>query len=154
MLTAYPTGRWRIATGKDVSRWTRPGEFRPGWIKGPDIILPHTDTAVIQETPDPNPAEPVHWLTPPGPGQEAHVTLLFASPRAEESHWRPQDVEGTESVSTLRLRTTGCLHLSRVDAPVPGIEPESRSNDSPVVHDVTVGADSGGRPSFRESRVD
>lgn len=146
VLTVYPTGRWRIALGKDVSRWTRPPEFRPGWTRGPEILLPSTAASVPLPAPDPHAAEPITWLAPPAPGQMARLTLLLATPRAEESRWRPQDAAGTEGITVLPLRTAGCLHLSRIDAPIPVEE----SGAGAEGFDVVVSADEAGRPSLRE----
>jgi hypothetical protein len=151
VLTAYPTGRWRIALGSDMSRWTRPKEFRPGWTRGPDIIIPRSALPIPFPATDSHEAEPVAWLPPPAPGHVARFTLLFASPRAEESKWRPQDAPGTQSVTILPLRTAGCLHLSRIDEPTPLGDPTSPSSpESPTV-EVVVSADEAGRPSLRES---
>jgi hypothetical protein len=153
VLTAYPTGRWRISVGSDTSRWTRPKEFRPGWTRGPDLIIPYTESLVPLPATDPHATEPIAWLPPPAPGHMARFTLLFASPRAEESRWRPQDAPGTQSVTVLPLRTAGCLHLSRIDEPTP---PTDRTDPSPPGSprfDVVVSADEAGRPSLRESHA-
>lgn len=146
VLTVYPTGRWRIALGKDVSRWNRPPEFRPGWTRGPEIILPSTGAMVPLPSPEAHAAEPITWLEPPAAGQAARFTLLLASPRAEESHWRPHDAPGTQGVTVLPLRTAGYLHLSRIDAPIPVDE----AGPGPEAFDVVVSADEAGRPSLRE----
>jgi hypothetical protein len=164
-LTAYPTGRWRIALGSAVSRWTRPKEFRPGWTRGPDLVIPYRAAVVRSPPNDPFALEPVAWLPPPAPGHLARFTLFFASPRAEESRWRPPDAPNTQSVTVLPLRTAGTVHICRVDEPIapeeltdlgslqadappgslPGPSPESMG------FEVIVSADQAGRPSLRES---
>jgi hypothetical protein len=153
VLTAYPTGRWRISVGSDMSRWTRPKEFRPGWTRGPDLIIPYTASPVPLPPTDPHATEAVTWLPPPAPGHVARFTLLFASPRAEESRWRPQDAPGTQSVTVLPLRTAGCLHLSRVDEPIPPTDQTDPSSPGAERFDVVVSADEAGRPSLRESHA-
>jgi hypothetical protein len=153
VLTAYPTGRWRITVGRDMSRWTRPKEFRPGWTRGPDLIIPYTALPVPFPATDPHAAEPVAWLPPPLPGQVARFTLLFASPRAEESRWRPQDAPGTQSVTVLPLRTAGWLHLSRIDEALPLPEGTAPTSPASPMFDVVVSADETGRPSLRESHA-
>ena len=153
VLTAYPTGRWRIAVGSHMSRWTRPKEFRPGWTRGPDLIIPYTTFPVPFPATDSHATEPVAWLPPPAPGHVARFTLLFASPRAEESRWRPQDAPGTESVTVLPLRTAGCLHLSRIDEPTVPAGPPDPWSPGPRTFDVVVSADEAGRPSLRESHA-
>jgi hypothetical protein len=153
VLTAYPTGRWRITVGRDMSRWTRPKEFRPGWTRGPDLIIPHTASPVPFPATDPHAVEPVVWLPPPLPGQVARFTLLFASPRAEQSHWRPQDAPGTQSVTVLPLRTAGWLHLSRIDEALPVADETASASPASLIFDVVVSADETGRPSLRESHA-
>src|SRR6266850_763408 len=74
MLTAYPTGRWRIAVGDAVSRWTRPKEFRPGWTRGPDLVIPYSAIPVRSPADDPFAAEPVAWLPSPAPRHLARFT--------------------------------------------------------------------------------
>ena len=168
MLTAYPTGRWRIAVGSAVSRWTRPKEFRPGWTRGPDVVIPYSAAPVGSPANDPFATEPVAWLPSPAPGHLARFTLLFASPRAEGSRWRPPDAPGTESVTVLPLRTAGTLHLCRVDEPItpkqlrdlaPRPNDASRdlapaSSSVSIGFDVIVSADQAGRPSLRESHAE
>jgi len=151
VLTAYPTGRWRISVGTDMSRWTRPSEFRPGWTRGPDIIIPCRTAPVPLPGTDAHAAEPVVWLPPPAPGHVARFALLFASPRAEQSRWRPQDAPGTQSVTVLPLRTAGCLHLSRIDEPAPPTDRVGPLSPDPLRFDVVISADEAGRPSLRES---
>src|SRR5512134_764405 len=114
-LIAYPTGRWRITIGDDVSKWNRPKEFRPGWTRGPDLLIPHCPGPVRLPEVDPLAHEPVTWLPPPAPGFAARFSLLLASPRAEGSQWRPQDAPGTVGLVILPLRTAGALHLNRLD---------------------------------------
>jgi hypothetical protein len=153
VLTAYPTGRWRITVGSDMSRWTRPKEFRPGWTRGPDLIIPYSASPVPFPATDPHATEPVAWLPPPVPGHLARFTLLFASPRAEESRWRPEDAPGTQSVAVLPLRTAGWLHLSRIDEPLPLAEPTDPLHPGSLTFDVVVSADEAGRPSLREAHA-
>jgi hypothetical protein len=164
-LTVYPTGRWRIAVGSVVSRWTRPKEFRPGWTRGPDLVVPYSAAPVRSPADSQNAAEPVAWLPPPAPAYLARFILLFASPRAEESRWRPLDAPGTQSLAVLPLRTAGALHLCRLDEP---LDPEALAAPAPEATDasaagpagagsgsvefiVIVSADQAGRPSLRES---
>ncbi len=167
VLTVYPTGRWRIAVGTVVSRWTRPKEFRPGWTRGPDLVIPYSATSVRSPENQPNAVEPVAWLPPPTPLHLARFTLLFASPRALEGRWRPPDTPGTQSVTVLPLRTTGSLHLCRLDEP---LDPDELADLVPAASDassgrsqgpspgsmgfaVVVSADQAGHPSLRESHA-
>jgi hypothetical protein len=160
LLTAYPTGRWRIAVGSAVSRWTRPKEFRPGWTRGPDLVIPYSAAPVRSPANDPFATEPVAWLPSPAPRHLARFTLLFASPRAEESMWRPPDAPGTQSITVLPLRTAGALHLCRIDEPIPPeeltdlvpFEIGAPSHES-TEFDVILSADQAGRPSLRESHA-
>jgi hypothetical protein len=159
MLTAYPSGRWRIAVGPVVSRWTRPKEFRPGWTRGPDLVIPYSASTVRTPAKD-SATEPIAWLPPPMPLHLARFTLLFASARAEVSQWRPTDPPGTQSVTVLPLRTAGSLHLCRVDEP---ITPEEFADFAPGATDlpgdrarefaVIISTDQAGRPSLRESHA-
>ena len=149
-LTAYPTGRWRIAIGSVVSRWTRPKEFRPGWTRGPDLVIPRNATAIQLPAGDPHSKEPVVWLPPPAALHLARFTLLFAAPRAEERPWRPADTAGTQSVVVLPLRTAGNLHLCRLDEPVAPEEVEDSSAGS-TGFGVIVSTDQAGHPSLRET---
>lgn len=163
-LTAYPTGRWRIAVGSAVSRWTRPKEFRPGWTRGPDLVIPYTAVPVRSPGNDPFAKEPVAWLPPPAPMHLARFTLLFASPRAEESRWRPAEAPGAQRITVLPLRRAGALHLCRVDEPIapedlqplatataPGLPVEPHPGS--LRFDIIVSADQSGRPSLRESHA-
>jgi hypothetical protein len=157
MFTAWPTGRWRITVGTAVSRWTRPKEFRPGWTRGPDVVIPCSAVPLQVPARDPHPTEPVTWLAPPPAGHQARFTLLFASPRAEESRWRPLDVAGTQGMTVLQLRTAGALHLCRIDEPIAAEElaaavaPSVDTPAGPAEFTVVVSADQAGRPSLRES---
>ncbi|MEO8634488.1 MAG: hypothetical protein ABI587_04325 [Gemmatimonadales bacterium] len=164
-LTVYPTGRWRITVGTAVSRWTRPKEFRPGWSRGPDLVIPYTVTPVQMPASDAHPTEPITWLPPSAPGFQARFSLLVATPSAEASHWRPQEAAGTESLASLPLRTAGTLHLYRVDelttpdhpappdhiavGPLPNPATTLIRGPSRLV--VIISADQAGCPSFRES---
>ena len=152
-LTAYPTGRWRIAIGAAVSRWTRPKEFRPGWTRGPDLLIPYSSVPIRPAVSDPFAKEPVTWLAPPAPGFLARFTMLLASPRAEESIWRPLDTTGTEGVVILPLRRAGAVHLCRSDEPLPADgSTQLPPTDAPSLLSlsVTVSADQLGRPSLIE----
>ncbi len=153
-LTIYPTGRWRITVGGVVSRWTRPKDFRPGWTRGPDLVIPHTDAPIRLPAADPYPAEPLTWLPPPATGFQARFSLLIATPTAEASHWRPEEPPGTQKLAALPMRTAGTLHLYRLDEPV---APEDQRDQipardgEPLAVSVIVSADQMGTPSFRES---
>lgn len=158
-FTAYPTGRWRIAVGGAVSRWTRPKEFRPGWTRGPDLVIPYISSPSRAAGHDSSAAEPVNWLPPPAPGHQARFTLLFATPRAEVSVWRPGDAQGTQAVAVLPLRTAGALHLCRIDEPLPPEDFAAPKRPGSVVPleptettVVIVSTDQAGRPSLHEFR--
>ncbi len=153
-LTIYPTGRWRITVGSVVSRWNRPKDFRLGWSRGPDLVIPHTDARVQLPSSDPYSKEPLTWLPPPAPGFQTRISLLIATPSAEASHWRPVEIPGTQALATLPLRTAGTLHLYRLDEPVPLEEQRAAvpaQDSGPVAITVAVSADQSGCPSFRES---
>jgi hypothetical protein len=152
-LTIYPTGRWRITVGSAVSRWNRPKDFRLGWSRGPDLIIPHTDATVQLPGADPYAKEPITWLPAPIAGYQTRVSLLIATPSAEMSHWRPAETPGTLTLATLPLRTAGMLHLCRLDEPIPeGEQPKPTvAAQGPVPLIVGVSADQSGSPSFRES---
>lgn len=150
-LIAYPTGRWRITVGGDVSKWTRPKEFRPGWTRGPDLLIPPSPGPVLLPESDPFSHEPVNWLAPPAPGFVAHFSLLLASPRAEGSQWRPADAPGTAGLAILPLRTVGALHLNRLDQTLDPEEPVPAYAGGPSGFDVLVSADQTGRPTIRVS---
>jgi len=152
-LTIYPTGRWRITVGGVVSKWTRPKDFRLGWSRGPDLIIPHTDTPVLPPASDPYAAEPVSWLPPPAPGFQARISLLIATPSAETSHWRPVEAAGTQALAALPLRTAGTFHLYRLDEPIPAGDQRAAvaAQQGPVPLTVVISADQSGTPSFRES---
>lgn len=153
-LTIYQTGRWRITVGTAVSRWNRPKDFRAGWSRGPDLVIPHTDTAVGLPANDPYAKEPLTWLPPPAPGFQARISLLIATPSAELSHWRPVETPGTVALAILPLRTAGTLHLYRLDEPIPAEEqrpPAAARSPGPLPVIVAVSADQSGSPSFRES---
>ena len=148
-LTAYPTGRWRIEIGGVVSRWHRPREFRPGWTRGPDILLP--GGAVLSE-PAPSAqrkAEPIVWLRPPEAGQLARLQLWFAIPGADEARWRQALGRSTASVVVLPLRRAGTLHLVRQDEAAD--VPDRAGPPSGKLREVIVRADQTGRPSFWET---
>lgn len=152
-LTIYPTGRWRITIGGVVSRWTRPKDFRPGWTRGPDLVIPHTEIPVQLPANDTHAAEPVTWLAPPASGYQARFSLLVATPAAEASHWRPVEAPGTEHLAALALRTSGTLHLYRLDEPVQAedrLPPALWHASGPVALSVIVRADQMGHPSFLE----
>lgn len=150
-MTLYPTGRWRITIGDDVSKWTRPKEFRPGWTRGPDLLIPFSARPVQIPQPDPLAHEPLAWLPSPASGSLARFSLLLASPRAEGSQWRPHDAPGTIGLAVLPLRTAGALHLNRLDEVI------DRSEKSPPDaegFEVLVSADHTGRPTLRVSPTD
>ncbi len=158
-LTMYPTGRWRITVGDAVSRWTRPKDFRPGWSRGPDLIIPAMGSPVHLPEGDPHAAEPVAWLPPAAPGFHARISLLVATPSAEASHWRPLEAPGTQSLATLPLRKAGTLHIVRIDEQAHSDSAESRApvggSAAPAPPAsrlrVIVSADQAGCPSFRET---
>lgn len=153
-LIIYPTGRWKITVGTAVSRWNRPKEFRLGWSRGPDLLIPHSDAPVQIPANDPYVKETLAWLAPPAAGHRARISLLIATPHAEMSHWRPVETPGTETLVTLPLRTAGTLHLCRLDEPVPDGEAghgAARPGEGAVPLYVGVSADQAGTPSFRES---
>lgn len=147
-VTLYPTGRWRITIGSDVSKWTRPKEFRPGWTRGPDLLIPFSSQPVRIPQPDPLAHEPVTWLAPPASGFVAHFSLLLASPRAEGSQWRPHDAPGTIGLAILPLRTAGALHLNRLDE---AMDPLEKAPPAAAGFEVLVSADDTGRPTLRVS---
>jgi hypothetical protein len=152
-LTIYPTGRWRITVGTAVSKWTRPKDFRPGWSRGPDLIIPPSDGPVDVPATDPHPTEPIHWLPPSAPGIRARFSLLIATPSAELSHWRPPEVPGSQNLVMLPLRTAGTLHLYRIDEPLTADDaaPSAAPAAGPRRLTVNVSADQTGTPSLREA---
>lgn len=148
-LTAYPTGRWRIDIGGVVSRWHRPKEFRPGWTRGPDVVLPGV-VAAVEPLGRPGPAkvtEPILWLRAPGDGQTARMQTWFATPGADEVRWRQGLPRSIESVAVLALRRAGTLHLLRQDEPG-DLEGGTAGTGA---RGVVVRADQSGRPSFWET---
>lgn len=150
-LTAYRTGRWRISAGGSVSRWTRPKEFRPGWIRGPDLVIPATGPGLVlpsAATEAPGPA--ITWLPGPPTGQRARFSLLFASPRSAEHRWQPTDAPATTSVAILALRSAGALHLCRTDEIDPDANPSADSSTRPGALAIVVSADRSGLPSLTE----
>jgi hypothetical protein len=150
-LIAYPTGRWRITIGDAVSKWTRPKEFRPGWTRGPDILIPFRPGPVRLPETDPFAHEPIAWLPAPAPGFAACFSLLLASRRAEESQWRPQDAPGTLGLAILPLRTIGALHLNRLDGAMDPVDAPISPSAEATGFEVLVSADHTGRPTLRVS---
>lgn len=146
-LTAYPTGRWRIEVGGVVSRWHRPKEFRPGWTRGPDVVLPGAPILGEPAVPQTKGAEPIHWLRGPGEGQAARVQIWFAAPGADLPRWRQALSRSIESVAVLALRRAGSIHLIRLDEPA---DPD-RGESGTGARGVVVRADQSGRPSFWET---
>ena len=148
-LTAYPTGRWRIDIGGVVSRWHRPKPFRPGWTRGPDIVLP-CQSAAAEPIPKALPrTEPIAWLPLPVEGQVARIQLWFAEPGADEQRWRDALPELAQPIVGLPLRRAGSVHLVRVDEPGGSTDLSAASGIS--VRRVMVSADQTGRPSFFET---
>ena len=148
-LTAYPTGRWRIEVGGVVSRWHRPKEFRPGWTRGPDLVLPGLVAAAEPATSRPKAAEPLTWLRAPAIGQSARIQLWFAVPAAEDARWRQALPRSGESLAVLLLRRAGSVHLVRVDEPADAEAGAHGPGSS--TRGVSVRADQSGRPSFWET---
>lgn len=149
-LTAYPTGRWRITVGNQISKWTRPKEFRPGWTRLPNLLIPFVPHPI--RLPEADALSPdINWLPPPGPGVVAHVSLLLASPRAEGSQWRPQDAPGTIGLVVLPLRTAGALHLNRLDEPMDPDDPTQVPSGEASGFQVIISADHSGLPTLRVS---
>lgn len=151
-FTAYRTGRWRIAAGDAVSRWTRPKDFRPGWTRGPDLLVPGSVDPLTPVESRINSAGPITWLTPPVSGSLARFTMLFATARSTEHPWRPVDVLGTSEVAVLALRTAGSLYLCRRDEEDDEPEPAVPRVTPPALT-VRISADQAGIPSLRESYV-
>lgn len=147
-FTAYRTGRWRIESAGNVSRWTRPKEFRPGWIRGPDLFIPYS--AVPTDTHMESSTAPITWLAPAPEKHVARFSLYFATPRAREFPWQPTDAAGTTRLVLLTLRTAGDVHLCRRDEPE---EPEHgvALQQERVTVTVIVSADQRGVPSLRET---
>lgn len=148
-LTAYPTGRWRIEMGGVVSRWHRPKEFRPGWTRGPDVVLPGRVAAAEPAAPRAKAAEPLTWLRVPADGSVARIQLWFAGPGADEARWRQALPRGAEPLMVLSLRRAGTVHVVRLDE---AAEAEDAPKASGVpARGVTIRADQTGRPSFWET---
>ncbi len=148
-LTAYPTGRWRIDMGGVVSRWHRPKPFRPGWTRGPDIILPGQPAAAEPMAKAAPRMEPIAWLPVPAEGQAARIHLWFAEPGADERRWRDALPELAQPIVGLPLRRAGSVHLVRVDEA--GVPPDPPAPSGMLVRRVMVSADHTGRPSFFET---
>ena len=148
-LTAYPTGRWRIELGGVVSRWHRPKAFRPGWTRGPDIILPGRVTAAEPVVKVTKTTEPITWLRAPAEGQATRIQLWFANPGADETRWRQALARSAESLVVLSLRRAGTVHLVRQDEPAEADDETGGSRSG--VRGVAVRADQTGRPSFWET---
>lgn len=149
-FTAYRTGRWRISAGDAVSRWTRPKEFRPGWSRGPDLIVPASLAPLLVPSVVTKVVEPVTWLPVPTAGEVARFTLLFAAPRATENSWKPTDVAGTESIRHLSLRTAGVVHLCRRDEA--NDDPDDTAPGFTAARlAVRISANQAGVPSLRET---
>ena len=148
-LTAYPTGRWRIEVGGVISRWHRPKEFRPGWTRGPDIILPGQAAAAEPAAKVTKTAEPITWLRAPPEGQATRIQLWFANLGADETRWRQALARSAESLVVLSLRRAGTVHLVRLDEPA-AVDEETPGSGLGV-RGVAVRADQTGRPSFWET---
>lgn len=149
-FTAYRTGRWRIASGAAVSRWTRPKDFRPGWTEGPDLLIPGSHHPLRLPDPFPPGSEPVVWYPAPAPGRLARFKVLFASTRSSQYPWQPTDVAGTAGITILALRTAGWLHICRRDEPDEDL-PDPLAAEATATLAVTVSANQAGVPSLRES---
>ena len=147
-FTAYRTGRWRIAAGEAVSRWTRPREFRPGWTRGPDLLVP--GSAHPLRSPTSKPTESVTWLRLPASASIARFSMLFAGPRSAENAWRPSDIPGSTDIAMLALRTAGSLYLCRRDEANDDPDAVDPGADSQILT-VRISADHAGVPSLRES---
>ena len=146
-LTAYPTGRWRVTVGGVVSRWFRPPEFRPGWVRGPDVLL-----GGHSAPPEPGvPVGSVRWLNPPNVGQLARIQLWFANPYADEGKWWSALPRSTERIEVFLLRRAGSVHIVRDDEPV---DPDDQPGP-PLARGrgVAVRTDSAGRLSLRETVI-
>lgn len=148
-LTVYPTGRWRIDIGGVVSRWHRPKPLRPGWTRGPDIVLPGQSAAAEPTPKAPPRTEPIAWLPMPVEGQVARIQLWFAEPGADERRWRDALPELARPIVGLPLRRAGSVHLVRVDEP--GGSTDLIAASGMLVRRVMVSADQTGRPSFFEA---
>lgn len=149
-LTAYPTGRWRIDMGGVVSRWHRPKTFRPGWTRGPDIVLPGRAAAVEPMAKAPARSEPITWLSMPPTGQLVRIQMWFAEPGADQRRWQGALPERAEPLVGLPLRRAGSVHLVRVDETQTPWADASSSLTLPS-RAVMVSADQTGRPSFFET---
>jgi hypothetical protein len=147
-FTGYKAGRWRITTGEDISRWTRPKDFRPGWARGPDLLIPGS-TRPLRHSPTKS-AEPVTWLAPPHLGSLARFTLLFAAVRSGEYPWRPHMLPGTSEIIMLTLRSVGAVYLCRRDELDDDPEADAGGTGPPALA-VRISADQAGVPSLRES---
>ncbi len=147
-FTAYKTGRWRIAAGAAISRWTRPKDFRPGWTRGPDLLVPGSTYPL--HLPNSKPTEPVTWLPLPFPGSIARFSMLFAGPRSTDYPWRPANIAGSTDIAVLALRTMGSLYLCRRDEPDDDPEPGTAGAEFQALV-VRISADQAGVPSLRES---
>ncbi len=149
-LTAYPTGRWRIDMGGVVSRWHRPKPFRPGWTRGPDIVLPGLAAALEPIAKAPSRTEPITWLSLPAAGQAVRIQLWFAEPGADQRRWLSALPDLAQPLVGLPLRRAGSVHLVRVDEPQAPSADLSSSRTLPS-RGVMVSSDQAGRPSFFET---
>lgn len=117
-MSLHSNGQWQFRVDKKVSNWRRPKPFRPGWIIGPIIVIPHNNLARRLPYVDPNPTEKIAWLEQPASGMVAEVKVLIAGPAATFGKWTPTDEPGCVSLATLAFRHSGQLRVVRQDRPL------------------------------------
>jgi hypothetical protein len=117
-MSLHSNGYWQFAIDRMASSWRRPVPFRPGWVRGPVVVIPHNDLTRRRPYLDPNPTEKTFWLRQPDFGMAAQIELLFMEPAAAFGTWKPTDDLGTMQLATLRLAHAHRLHVIRRDRPL------------------------------------
>ncbi len=134
-LSMHWSGKWRLAWTKESGiraprssdrveeRWHRPAEFRPGWTRGPSVIVPAVDMREPFSRRPEKIGKPVVWSPAPRSGYSYRFVLLFAAPGVASKDWQSAVDSPGVLIGTVKLRDSQTVLLTRHEAPL--VEKES-----------------------------
>lgn len=114
-FSLHKSGVWRLAWTQQqhgeqpgdrlIHRWSRPAEFRPGWVQGPSVGIPATGVVdPLNKHPTDADLPDVVWIPGPQPGTSVFFTVVISRPEMPPEEWQLGALGGRAIAEPLLLR--------------------------------------------------
>jgi hypothetical protein len=145
-ISLHASGVWRLAwtaesqtetetSDRLIHRWRRPPQFRPGWARGPSVVVPWTPIGRHFPAVDAPKGKPVHWMPAPAPWHKVVFAVLFAASDIPEPAWESIREPGDRSLGRLFLRDGESVYVAVHRAP---LEPSEKAEAKKLAGELRI----------------